>query len=175
MKIYSKNIDGNLVIKPSNEIVIHKNGKKIYHPTSATIIDDGWEEYRVNKSDIKKCKDDIIRKIKTYDTSSEINTVFISGTPTWFNKSTRVGLRIRFESEIQKGFTQTTLWYNGIPCVITLEEAMKMLHEIELYASACYDNTQQHIYNVNQLENLEDVNNYNYKVGYPEKLNFQYN
>ena len=47
-----------------------------------------------------------------------------------------------------------------------------MLLAIELYASACYDNTQAHVANVKSLENIEDVQNYDYRVGYPEKLRF---
>jgi hypothetical protein len=55
---------------------------------------------------------------------------------------------------------------------LTLENAMKMLYAIELYASACYDNTQRHLAEVNKLENIQDILEYDYKTGYPEKLNF---
>jgi hypothetical protein len=47
-----------------------------------------------------------------------------------------------------------------------------MLNAIELYASACYDNTQAHIANVKALENIESLKNYDYRTGYPEKLRF---
>ena len=47
-----------------------------------------------------------------------------------------------------------------------------MLYAIENYASACYDNTQKHIAEIEKLEIKEDIENYDFTVGYPEKLNF---
>jgi hypothetical protein len=53
-----------------------------------------------------------------------------------------------------------------------VETGIMMLLAIELYASACYDNTQAHISTVMNLENIEEVNSYDYTSGYPEKLRF---
>jgi hypothetical protein len=50
---------------------------------------------------------------------------------------------------------------------------MQMLYAIEVYASKCYDNTQYHISQVNKLDNIEDLKNYDYTTGYPEKLIFE--
>lgn len=47
-----------------------------------------------------------------------------------------------------------------------------MLHAIEKYACKCYDNTQMHIGVVNNLTTIEDIKNYDYRTGYPEKLRF---
>lgn len=47
-----------------------------------------------------------------------------------------------------------------------------MLYAIEVYASKCYDNTQKHLANVEKLETLEEIIEYDYHTGYPEKLNF---
>ena len=52
------------------------------------------------------------------------------------------------------------------------ENAMQMLFLLEMYASNCYDNTQRHIANVATLEKIEDIENYNYFEGYPDKLQF---
>jgi hypothetical protein len=50
--------------------------------------------------------------------------------------------------------------------------AMQMLLAIEVYASECYDNTQRHIAAVDVLESIEEVESYDYRVGYPNKLEF---
>jgi hypothetical protein len=50
--------------------------------------------------------------------------------------------------------------------------AMQMLMAIELYASQCYDNTQRHLAAVDALESKEEIDAYDYRVGYPEKLEF---
>ena len=47
-----------------------------------------------------------------------------------------------------------------------------MLYLIEAYASQCYDNTQKHLSNISKLETLEEVKNYDYKIGYPQPLQF---
>ena len=58
------------------------------------------------------------------------------------------------------------------PFNLELTNALQMLNAIELYASACYDNTQAHIASINEIENLETLKNYDYRTGYPEKLRF---
>ena len=45
-------------------------------------------------------------------------------------------------------------------------------HHLELYAKDCYSATEQHIANVNKLDNLSKIHNYRYNNGYPEKLKF---
>jgi hypothetical protein len=47
-----------------------------------------------------------------------------------------------------------------------------MLYAIELYASACYDNTQRHLAAIKELQTIEEIESYDYKAGYPEKLRF---
>lgn len=90
----------------------------------------------------------------------------------WLDKATRVGLKLRFDAEIASGHTNTTLWYEGTPFNLELANALQMLNAIELYASACYDNTQMHIAYVKVMEDLETLKNYDYRTGYPEKLRF---
>ena len=68
--------------------------------------------------------------------------------------------------------TDTALWYNGIRYTLTVESAVQMLLAIELYASECYDNTQEHIAKIESLETTDDLAAYNYTTGYPEKLKF---
>lgn len=112
------------------------------------------------------------KKILEYDSSSEVNIFYINGLPVWLDKATRTGLKLRFEAEAASGQTETTLWYNNVQFPLTIESAIKMLYAIELYASACYDNTQKHLAIANSLVTAEEIENYDYKSGYPEKINF---
>ena len=52
------------------------------------------------------------------------------------------------------------------------DKAKKMLYEIEVYASACYDNTARHKANVSALDSADKVMAYDYTTGYPDKLSF---
>lgn len=74
-----------------------------------------------------------------------------------------------------KGKTETTLWQNRMQFPLPLVNdvtALDMLDGIELYASACYDNTQRHLTNIGALSTVEEILAYNYTLGYPEKLRF---
>ena len=170
MKRYIK--DGK--IKHRNEIVIRKDGMSTYNPTEEMILADGWEEYIIPVYEPtiddyrKRKKDEILR----YDSSEEVNAFYMQGQRMWLDKATRVGLKLRFETEIEDNETNTTLWYDGIPFELSLANAMQMLHAIERYASRCYDNTQMHIANVKSIEDVETLKNYDYRTGYPEKLRF---
>lgn len=90
----------------------------------------------------------------------------------WLDKATRVGLKLRFESELEIGETITSLWYDEVKYELPIESAIQMLHDIEIYASKCYDRTQEHYANVSKLTTKEEIESYNYIYGYPEKLRF---
>ncbi len=62
--------------------------------------------------------------------------------------------------------------HNGLNVDLSIEIAKRMLLEIEFYAKQCWDITQKHIYNVEKLNTIEEVNNYDFTKGYPEKLIF---
>lgn len=121
---------------------------------------------------LEMIKEGVIKNILDYDNSNNVNVFLLGETPIWLDKATRAGLKLRFEAELKAKHNETTLWYNGIPYPISLDVAIEMLYLVEIYASACYDNTQQHIYNVNQLTSVDDVLAYNYTSGYPEILRF---
>lgn len=177
MKRYSKVIDGKSVIKLANEIIIRTATEQIINPLEQMILADGWKEYIIPKrvesfDEIKARK---IEEIIAYDSSDAVNRFFVAGYPIWLDKLTRVGLKGRLDAEKAKGDTHTTLWYEHIQFYVPIEKAYKMLEEIELYASACYDNTQKHIAEVMKLDNTLAVEQYDYTSGYPEQLTFNEN
>lgn len=123
-----------------------------------------------------ECQKRLLReRIMAYDSSEHVNSFSIGGVNTWLDKATRVGLKLRFEAEKRLGKTETTLWQNGMQFPLPLVgdvTALDMLDGIELYASACYDVTQMHLANIVTLTSVEEVKNYDYLAGYPQKLAF---
>ena len=191
MKLYEKIIDGKQHVKPRNKIVLHRmqvikdrggNEKEVkmqtFNPTEEMLLADGWKvhepiPYEPTEEEIlNREKEHKIEEIIRHDSSPEVNIFYIDGQELWLDKATRVGLKLRFDAEIASGQTNTTLWYDGTPFNLELVNAVQMLNAIELYASACYDNTQMHIAHVNIMEDLETLKNYDYRTGYPEKLRF---
>ena len=49
-----------------------------------------------------------------------------------------------------------------------------MLDKLEIYALNCFDITSKHKRNVYQISTIEEIENYDYTSGYPEKLTFTY-
>lgn len=170
MKRYIK--DGK--IKRSNEIVIRNGGMNTYNPTEEMILADGWMEYitptyEPTIEDYRKRKKD---EILAYDSSEEVNQFCMQEQGIWLDKATRAGLMLRFNAEIAMGKETTTLWYEGSMFELPLDSAMQMLLAIEVYASECYDNTQRHLAEVDKLETKEEIEAYDYRVGYPRQLEF---
>lgn len=176
MRKYTKTIGGKTVIKRANEIVVEKDGKKWYSPTQKMLLDDGWTLYvkpkPTEKQKLAQTKAQKKSEIRAHDSSSAVNEFFIGELPVWLDKATRAGLMLRFQAEIASGKETTTLWYGSAQFSLPLSMAMQMLYGLELYASACYDNTQAHLAAVDGLTTIEEVEAYDFTTAYPEKLRF---
>ena len=160
-------------IKFRNQIVIIKDGRQYINPKEEMILADGWEEYiEPTEDELTTAKKRLTRTIERYDSSSEVNIFYIGGIPMWLDKATRAGLMLRFQAEQSMGMTETTLWYDGVMYTLPIESAFGMLMALEVYASKCYDNTQRHLASVNGLESIEQIEAYDYREGYPNKLEF---
>lgn len=172
MKIFQKDNQ----IKSLNRIVIIKDDMQILNPTEEMVLEDGWVEFKAPEPTAEEllfcAEKDKIKEIEDYDASGNVNEFYVQDASIWLDKATRAGLKLRFEAEMHSGKTETSLWYNGVQYPLSLESAVQMLHALELYASACYDNTQLHIAAIKDLKTVEEIEAYDYRVGYPEKLHF---
>lgn len=187
---FIKRTDNRILIKERKNIIINRiesiedseTGEikeievQTFNPTDEMLFADGWkiyveqeptEEELFNKT--KKLKMD---EVIIYDSSREVNEFYIQGMSVWLDKATRFGLMLRFNSELALKKENTTLWYEGYSFTLPLNSAMQMLYALEVYASECYDNTQLHLANIEKIETKEELDAYNYRVGYPEKLRF---
>ena len=131
----------------------------------------------INQSNIKKNNRkilNVISKINEYDKSSQVNGVTINGMYTWLDKATRVGLRNSTNVLKKLGNETTSLWVNNKEIIIKCDQLIDMLDKLEIYALNCFDITSKHKRNVYQLSTIEEIENYDYTSGYPEKLTFTY-
>lgn len=187
---FAKKTENKLEIKSRKNIVLYTTQKvenpethemedmefQVFNPTDEMLFADGWEIYTIpeltSEQILFNAKKDKKNDIEMYDSSVEVNEFYIQGMPVWLDKATRAGLMLRFNSELALKKENTTLWYEGHSFTLPLNTAMQMLYALEVYASECYDNTQLHIANIDELETLEEVMEYDYRTGYPEKLHF---
>ncbi|MCH3980492.1 MAG: DUF4376 domain-containing protein [Prevotella sp.] len=111
--------------------------------------------------------------IEDYDKSPMVNSFVIDGKQIWLDRETRIVLRQRFAAEQATGATKTSLWYGTDVFNLSVEEAIRMLNEIEVYACKCYDVTAAHKAAVQKLATVEELLGYDNRTGYPGKLEFK--
>lgn len=126
-------------------------------------------EYEYDIEEMRKMK---VSEIQSFDKTKDVNSFVLAGETVWLDKSTRVGLFNSISIEEKAGKADTALWLNGVKYVVPISDALSMLNEIELYALDCYNVTQSHIAAVNTFDSIEEIEKYDYKVGYPAKLSF---
>ena len=142
-------------------------------PTTRTVyIADFIEVDTASNDPLEVAKQAVSEAILAYDSSPDVNEFTLQGVPMWLDKATRSGLKLRLEAEQSAGKEETTLWYGTTAVTLPIANAISMLNALEIYASECYDRTQQHLANVAGLESVETVLGYEFESGYPEKLNF---
>lgn len=122
------------------------------------------EEVKLNK----------INELMAYDQSEAVNSFTINNVVSaWFTASERSNYKSSIEAA--KLLQQPSLSFfvgNMMLEIQDISMAEMMLAQIQLYADYCYLVTKQHQVNIMTLETVEEVNNYDYTVNYPEKLNF---
>ena len=141
-----------------------------------------WEKKVLNtdlttEEDIKQdildtVKSDYIKEIQKYDVSTNVNSFSVNGVETWLDKATRVGLMNSIVTLKALNKDEMTLWLNDVSYTINVDTLQSMLITLEDYAIKCYNQTCTHISNVSSMINPNDVESYDYSVGYPNKVEF---
>lgn len=124
-----------------------------------------------NRPTVSDIKSQLLSLQKEYDKSVEVNSFYIDGKRTWFDKSTRVGLANAINLQKELGNTTYTVWFNNVSINLDIARALKLLATIENYAGICYNVTQKHITEINNLSSIEECLNYDITAGYPAILN----
>ena len=119
---------------------------------------------------LKQAKVDKIAEIAAYDTSSSVNGFMLNGLLVWLDKETRVGLMNSTTIAKSVGQKTTTLWLGSMKLVVDCDKAIQLLSALEMYALECFNVTASHKQAVSQLTTIEEVEAYDYKVGYPKML-----
>lgn len=188
MKRYIKEIDGKEIIKYSNKIIIIKNGFQIINPTEEMILEDGWTEYNHKDQRVElqlseqelfdNKKQEIINNIYEYDQSSDVNICYINYQGEcfqyWADKTERSVLKSVLNDYILNNIElyRLDLRELNVSIEIKCELLMSLLSKLEIYASKCYNVTTDHLYNITKITTIDELDNYNFKINYPEKLTF---
>jgi hypothetical protein len=122
---------------------------------------------------LEQAKAEMIAKINEYDRSSNVNGFTVNGTiEGWFTPEERSNYKNSIDAAKLLGIEKLALYLNDTLINVTPTDAEQMLAQIQLYADQCYIITKQHKIDVNALETIAEVDEFNYEAGYPSKLNF---
>lgn len=128
---------------------------------------------KINAIQLEQAKVDKIAEITAYDKSPAVNAFYLNGEQHWLDFNLRDRVFDGNERIAYKGREETSLWLDGKCFVMPIAVAQDLICTIEVYAKDCYNVTATHQAEVNKLTTIEEVEAYNYKTGYPEKLNLK--
>ena len=145
--------------------------KMLKNPSLLELSLPQWRELLIKRDGI--CSANMLKqilqaKINAYDQSSEVNGFYINGSNFWLDKATRVGLA--HLADCTDG--DMSLVLGSVVIQINSVVAKELLAQLERYAAECYLATAKHLLTVNDLYTVEELINYDYTKGYPEKLTF---
>lgn len=113
-----------------------------------------------------------IWQIEEYDRSGAVNSFRVNGVSDWLTPDTRANYKNSIEAAEILGETHITFVIAGIVATSTLQDARIMLAKIQRYADRCTLVTETHKANVSSLLTIEEVDIYDYTVGYPDQEEF---
>ena len=132
------------------------------------------EPYQRTLDDAKREK---IQQIEEYDRGSDVNSfnVILGEDNTishWLTPEQRANYKNSIDAAKLLNIEEVHPVFNGIQLTMSTSTAEIALAQIQIYADRCYIVTETHKANVNALDSIEAVDNYDITSGYPEKLNF---
>lgn len=125
---------------------------------------------KIKAMQLKYAKTEKITEITAYDTSDKVNGFMLNGLLVWLDKATRVGLMNSTTIAKAAGQETTTLWLGGLKLVVDCDKAIQLLSALEMYALECFNVTASHKAAVGELRTIGEVEDYDYKTGYPKML-----
>lgn len=147
-----------------------------FDSVDALLASCGWLVYAPESEEktLENAINDKIAEINDYDTSDNVNCVFINGKKFWMDKTERVSLKNLLKIQQEQKQELATVWILGTPyTLVPVSRAIEMLDAIELYAYECYNVTQSHIAYVKESKNVSEAENFDVTADYPEILTFE--
>lgn len=121
-------------------------------------------------SDIDMAKAAKIAQIAAYSDSDAVNSLTFNGLKTWLTPNVRANYLVSLDAAELLGETDITFVVEGVQASLPIKQVRLLLAKIQRYADACYLVTERHKIAVRALQTVEEVESYDYTVGYPEKL-----
>lgn len=156
--------------------VLYLNGDTIINPTEEEMLAAGWMVYvepeLTDAEKLANAKQEKIAQIENYDSSDAVEQFTINDTPMWLGHELRQQIRTSADAYEALGYENMTKVFNGIEFTFPIALWRQMLNALEVYAAEALNTTERHKNNINAMDNVQDVIDYDYTTGYPLKLSF---
>lgn len=136
-----------------------------------------WHEPTPTPAELlERAKQQKIAEIEAYDQSDAVNgfDVTIGGNTMslWIDRETRADYRSSIEAAELLGRTEVKPVFGGQEVTLDITTAKMALAQVQLYANQCYGVTERHKAAIAALSTVQDVEDYGFTAGYPERLSF---
>lgn len=165
--------------------VLVVDGMQIINPSEEQLINAGYVEFippakeePTEEELLRKAKEDKLNRLHEYDSSKSVNVCYIKyggqSISYWADKHERDALKSAVRDYITLGKTEYRLDLRemGISITLPCELLLQMLAALEVYATECYNRTTDHEFAIKSLVTKDEIEAYDFTVGYPEKLVF---
>lgn len=110
-----------------------------------------------------------------YAKSDDVRHFVVNENNVWIDSDTRVSLAKAVADKRAAGRDSITIYMGGVGYLMSLDQADEMLSAVEVYASDCFEVTENHKSAIAALQTQADVDAYDYTANYPEVLSFTFN
>lgn len=145
------------------------------NPTAS--VEEVWnmELKPVPERTLEDAKSEMIFNINMYDISDNVNSFTINNeTEGWFTPDERSNYKSSIDAAKLLGVSTLSFYVGDMLLEVTPAQAEYMLAQVQLYADQCFMVTKQHKLTVEGFNTIEEVDNFKYEEGYPQKINFTY-
>lgn len=146
------------------------DGKRVYNPTDEMLMFAGYVCVDDVEEELQRAKEVKIAEIAAYSDSDAVNSLTFNGLKTWLRPNVRANYLVSLDAAELLGETDITFVVEGVQASLPIKQVRLLLAKIQRYADACFIVTEGHKRAVRALQTVEEVEKYDYKQGYPEKL-----
>lgn len=160
----------------ANKFVLLSDGQVKFHEDNPTAsVEEVWDMALTppHERTLDEAKAEMVSKIDQYDSSDAVNSFTLNDSVTaWFTVEERLNYQRSVDAVIKTygEDADMTFFVEGQGYSIKASDANALLTQLQLYADDAYTVTKHHISVVNSYTTQEEVDNYDYTAGYPEKL-----